>query len=151
MTWFKVDDKFWSHRKARTLSDAAVALWVRSGSYCGDHMTDGVVELTDIEFLNGSKSAAEELVTAGLWLHHVKGYCFHDWEHYQPTKAKRDAQRAEWRDRQHRQRTKGDTTSIPVPSRPESRRDTPPSHAVTPIPPPVSEVLAELARKVAND
>lgn len=148
MTWFKVDDKFWSHRKTRKLSAEAVALWVRAGSYCGDHLTDGVIESHDIEFLGGSKSAAEELVSAGLWLSHVRGYCFHDWEHYQPTKAKRDQERAAWRERQARSR-KIDTTSLPVPSRPESRRESRRDTTVTP--PPVSEVLADLARKVAND
>lgn len=150
MTWFKVDDKFWSHRKTRTLSDAAVALWVRAGSYSGDHLTDGVIETHDIEFLNGTKSAAEELVTAGLWLHHVRGYCFHDWTEYQPTKAKRDAERASWRERQARSR-KSDTSSLPVPSRPESRRESRRDTTVTPTPPPISQVLAELERKVAND
>ena len=31
MTWFKVDDKFWSHRKTRSLTDAAVAQRIVQG------------------------------------------------------------------------------------------------------------------------
>lgn len=120
MTWFKVDDKFWSHRKTRRLTDAAVALWVRAGSYCGDHLTDGVLEHADIEFLSADKATAEELVKAGLWLHHVKGYQFHDWEHYQPTKVKVERDREATRERVARSRNakKNDPSSLPVPTRP---------------------------------
>jgi hypothetical protein len=146
MTWFKVDDKFWSHRKTRPLTNAAVALWVRAGSYCGDHLTDGVLEHADIEFIGGDKAAAEELVKAGMWLHHVKGYQFHDWEDYQPTRSKVEHEREQTRERVKRMRDakKNDSSSLPVPSRPLIRVTNGVSNGVTPTPPNVEERMAEL-------
>lgn len=148
MTWFKVDDKFWSHRKTRSLTDAAVALWVRAGSYCGDHLTDGVIEHADVEFIGGDKGAAEELVRAGLWLHHVKGYQFHDWEKYQPSRSKVEREREQARERMAKKRSeKSDSSSLPVPTRPSfavTSREVRPNTDPTPIPPNVSERMAEL-------
>lgn len=164
MTWFKVDDKFWSHRKTRRLTDAAVALWVKAGSFCGDHLTDGVVELDDIEFMGHDKATAEELVKAGLWKRHDQGYEFHDWHEYQPTKTKVETERKANRERvkQWRDGKKNDSSSLPVPSRPPygvtstvrngvSNGVTKPLHTgPTPTPPPVADVLAALDAKVAN-
>ncbi|MFM8155424.1 MAG: hypothetical protein ACKOAF_05015 [Actinomycetes bacterium] len=157
MTWFKVDDKFWSHKKTRTLTDAAVALWVRAGSYCGDHLTDGVVEHGDVEFVGGSKAAAEELVRAGLWLEHDRGYEFHDWDNYQPTRSKVEQEREQTRERVKRMRDakKNESSSLPVPSRPLIRVtngvSNGVSNGVTPTPPSVSERMAELRDLLGNE
>lgn len=120
--WFKVDDKFWSHRKIRALSSDAISLWVRAGSYCGDHLTDGIVEPSDIAFIGGEISDAEELVDAGLWLRHERGYVFHEWELYQPTRAKVEAEReaAKERARKLRERKRNTSSSLPDPTRPQS-------------------------------
>jgi len=155
MTWFKVDDKFWSHRKVRGLSSDAVALWVKAGSYCGDHLTDGLVEHADVGFLGASKDAAEELVRAGLWLHHVSGYQFHDWDKYQPTRAKVEETRAKTKERVARSREKNTSSSLPDPSRPWIRVTNGVSNGVThpqvtPIPPSVNERMAELRKIVAE-
>lgn len=106
MTWFKVDDGFWSHPKTVGLTHQAVALWVRSGSYCGQHLTDGVVPRRILPMLQGSESDANELIDAGLWLDHIDGYVFHDWLKYQPTRTKVEGERAKtaervaaWRDK----------------------------------------------------
>lgn len=84
MTWFKVDDGFWSHPKVLNLSDGAVALWVRAGSYCCQHLTDGVVSSKILRVLGDEKSA-KELVDSGLWKTNKDGYKFHDWTEYQET------------------------------------------------------------------
>lgn len=120
--WFKVDDKFWSHRKIRQLSPDAISLWVRAGSYCGDHLTDGIVEPSDIGFIGGELSHAEELVDAGLWLEHERGYVFHEWEKYQPTREKVEAEReaAKERARKLRDRKRNTSSSLPDPTRPQS-------------------------------
>lgn len=96
MVWFKVDDGFWSHPKVLELSDAAVALWVRAGSYCAKHMTDGEVKPRTIRLLAADRDAATELVLAGLWDLDSDGvWWFHDWAEYQPSReetlAKREA------------------------------------------------------------
>lgn len=157
ITWFKVDDKFWSHRKARALPAEAIALWVRAGSYAGDHLTDGVITHDDLAFLGGSEKAAHALVRAGLWDDIEDGYAFHDWEHYQPTKAKIESERVATRERvkQWREAKKNDTTSIPVPSRPSYAVSNGVSNTVTgptrqPGDRPVADVLADLERKCAE-
>lgn len=151
-----MDDKFWSHRKTRRLTDAAVALWVRAGSYCGDHLTDGVIEHADIEFIGGDKAAADELVKAGLWLNHVKGYQFHDWDKYQPTREKveRDREATKERVKRNRESKKNDTSSLPVPSRPSfgvtNGVSNGVSNGVTPHEPADPTLIAETLTQIRN-
>ena len=95
--WFKIDDGFWSHPKVLELSPEALALWVRAGSYCAGHLTDGQVKASTLRLLGATDWQADELVTNGLWDLDAGGHSwwFHDWEHYQPsasaTKEKRAA------------------------------------------------------------
>ncbi|SUA72621.1 Uncharacterised protein [Nocardia otitidiscaviarum] len=103
MTWFKVDDGFWSHPKTVGLSDSAVALWVRAGAYSCQHLTDGVIA-TPVLRMVGEKSAAEELVAAGLWDETAGGYVFHDWAEYQETSEAVKDRRAAAKERQRRSR-----------------------------------------------
>lgn len=123
MTWFKVDDGFWSHPKTVGLSAEAVALWVRAGSYCGQHLTDGVVPRHLLTMLQGTTAQADELMAAGLWLDDPEGYLFHDWHTYQPTRTKVENERAKTRERvaKHRESKTSPSfldSSRPVPSRP---------------------------------
>lgn len=168
MTWFKVDDGFWSHPKTLALSAEAVALWTRSGSYCGKHLTDGYVAASILPMLQGSHEAAEELVSAGLWHPCEGGWEFHDWCAYQDTREAVEKRRQAWKDRQRRHRVSGsvdengeqvkDLHSIPFrsngtrdsrrDSQRESRRDI---GEATPIPPPLHTVMAELEAKVLSD
>ncbi|WP_437582702.1 hypothetical protein ACSAGD_10580 [Paramicrobacterium sp. CJ85] len=107
MTWFKVDDGFWSHPKTATLSDAAVTLWVRAGAYSCQHLTDGVIARTVLRLV-GTEDAAGELVAAGLWLEHPEGWVFHDWGDYQETRDAVRKRRDDWRERQRRSRVKAE-------------------------------------------
>lgn len=104
MTWFKVDDSFWAHPKVIALSDAALALWLRAGSYCAQQLTDGHVQRGALMMLRGNAFAADDLVHAGLWHETATGYVFHDWEKYQPTRASVEAEREAWRERKSRSR-----------------------------------------------
>ena len=129
MSWFKIDDNFWSHPKTVGLSSDAVALWVRAGSYCGNHLTDGVVPRHIMPMIQGTEAAAKELVEAGMWLDHIDGWVFHDWHAYQPTRAKVEADRAKTKDRVAKHRAKSDTDlSNETPTRPDPSR---PGYAVT--------------------
>lgn len=152
MTWFKVDDKLYTHRKVRALSKGALALWVLAGSYCADHLTDGVVHPSDVGWLGGTVHEVDELVASGLWDEHPDGWEFHDWDHYQPTKTKVEERRraerervAAWREaqKQSRPNAKSDTSSIPVPSRPPSAVTNAVSNGVTPADP--STIAAAVA------
>lgn len=120
MTWFKVDDAFWSHPKTLALSKGAVALWVRAGSYSGNHLTNGVINRDVLPMLQGTTDEANELVDAGLWIDHIDGYVFHDWDVYQPTRESVEKQRESWRSRQQKRRVntekKEKKNTSPVPS-----------------------------------
>lgn len=152
MSWFKIDDGFWSHPKVLGLSDAAVALWVKAGSYSGQHLTDGVITRKVLQILSGSQETASELVSAGLWLDHIEGYCFHDWDKYQPLRKKVEAEREKTKERVAKYREKKSPIYIPVPSRPSLRVTNGVGNGVTtPLPPSFNEVMQELKRKVAGD
>lgn len=103
MTWFRIDDGFWSHPKISTLSDSSVALWARAGAYCCQHLTDGFVPSTSLRLL-GKPSAAKELVTAKLWIVVDGGWRFHDWDEYQETSSAVKKRREDARERQRRAR-----------------------------------------------
>lgn len=74
MTWFKVDDKFHSHRKITGLGKDvdALALWVVAGSWAADQLTDGFVpESVLFRLLPVSKARAKRMAlaleSARLW------------------------------------------------------------------------------------
>jgi len=165
MTWFKVDDGFWSHPKTLGLSKGAVALWVRSGAYAGQHLTDGVIPRHVLGVLQGTEAEAQELVTAGLWLDHVEGYLFHDWNKYQPTKAKVETDRAKtaervaaWRDRNKENESetspfylKEDNPTRPDPTRPQYVVTNGVSNGVTPTVTDFDEFWNEYPRKQGKE
>lgn len=104
MSWFKVDDGFWSHPKVLGLSAEAIALWVRAGSYSGKHLTDGYIGREVLLLLRSDETYAIELVDAGLWTKAVNGFHFHDWADYQDTREMVEKRRESWRTRQNRHR-----------------------------------------------
>lgn len=108
MTWFKVDDTLHGHPKARRAGLAAMGMWALGGSYASQYVTDGFVpEWFVVAWPQGRRRAAE-LVAAGMWEPTVKGdepgWQFHDWEHFQPSRAEIEADRASNRERQKRWR-----------------------------------------------
>jgi hypothetical protein len=97
---FQVDADFYDHPKTIGLSDAAVALWTRAGSYCAAKLTDGLVPDAKLSDLSSSPSeAAEELVKRGLWRRAKGGYRFHQWDHRNLTKKRVESDRKADRER----------------------------------------------------
>lgn len=96
MTWFKVDDKFHDHPKARRAGLAACGLWLRSGSWSADNLTDGFIPDDVLPRWSGRGvdvfELSDALVAVGLWERDAvggeDGYRFRKWAKYQPTKAK---------------------------------------------------------------
>lgn len=115
MPWFKVDDDFHDHPKARKAGPVAVGVWVLCGSWSADNTTDGYVPDQVVKEKAGHnwRRYAERLVAAGLWSRvdgppesltvpvqredrertetlsrrdWGVGYQFHDWHRYQPTR-----------------------------------------------------------------
>lgn len=109
MSWFKIDDGFYDHPKIAQLPNAAIGLWVKCGSWCAKHETDGVITMTQIKALKGTKAQIDALISAGLWVQiesnlRVKAYSFHDWDEYQPTREMREEERALWREKKRKSR-----------------------------------------------
>jgi len=127
MTWFRIDDGFWSHPKIVQLSDAAITLWTRSGSYSCQHLTDGHLTTHALRMVGGKARVADELVHAGLWETDNGGYRFHDWEHYQESSEVVLARRANARERQRKARAEREKKrhDAQMQSRDESRCDIP--------------------------
>lgn len=94
MPWFKCDDKLHDHRKTRIAGKSAMGLWVIAGTWSADQLTDGFIP-ESVMLRWGTRSDAAKLVKAGLWfadeLDGEQGWRFHDWDDYQPTKARREA------------------------------------------------------------
>ena len=136
MPWFKVDDTFHSHPKARTAGPAALGLWVMAGSYCAQYATDGVVPRWFVSQVPHGLRLARGLVEAELWSECGSGWAFHDWTDFQPSKDEIERDREANRARQKRFResrraarnavtnavtnaVSNGTPSRPVPTRPK--------------------------------
>lgn len=93
--WFKVDDSFFSNPKTAMLSDGATALWIRSGSWSAQQLTDGFIPARMVPMFRGSDDSVRELCEVGLWERDDErdGYRFHDWSDYQPDAEEVDALR----------------------------------------------------------
>jgi hypothetical protein len=88
--WFKVDDQFHSHPKILKAGNTAIGLWIRLGSWCAAHLTDGKVPKQVLELFAGSEHEVDALVDAGLLrLEADGGAVFHDFLDYQPSRKAR--------------------------------------------------------------
>lgn len=96
MVWFKIDDGWWAHPKVLSVSDRAIALWARAGSWSSQQLTGGLIPASTLRLLGASKASAQELVSVGLWEQNGTSYLFHDWHVYNfdadSVQAKRDAE-----------------------------------------------------------
>ena len=97
---FQVDADFYDHPKSIGLSDAAVALWTRSGSYSAAKLLDGFIAEHVLPTLSRTPDeAAAELVRRGLWRRVKGGYRFHQWSERNLTRARVEGERASDRTR----------------------------------------------------
>lgn len=106
MTWFKVDDNLSFHRKTVAAGNAAMGLWVRAGSWCGQHLTDGFIPDHMIATL-GTPAQKQKLINAGFWIPVDGGCQFHGWNEKgrQPTSENVLAKREKNAERQARHRS----------------------------------------------
>lgn len=110
MTWFKVDDGLHSHRKAVRAGVAAMGLWVLSGSWASDQLSDGWIPRYIAARLDPKQYErhAAALVQAGLWIadehEGESGWWFHQWEDHQPTAKTVHERRDAAKDRMRRAR-----------------------------------------------
>lgn len=104
MSWFKLDDGFWSHPKVARLFEGpcagdAIALFVLSGSWCSKELTDGELPLGFVKRSGLNKKAAGELVRVGLYEPRPDGYALHDYLKYNPSRDKVLKEREETKQR----------------------------------------------------
>lgn len=81
-----------------------MGLWTLAGSWCADHVNDGFVpDLVCARWDRSYRRLAARLIDAGLWSVAERdgevGWLFHDWASYQPTRADKEAERADARER----------------------------------------------------
>lgn len=102
---FQVDPDFYDHPKSIGMSDAAVALWTRAGSYSAAKLLDGFIAEHVLSTLSRSPDeASAELVARGLWRRVRGGFRFHQWDERNLTRARVEADRDYERTRKKRQR-----------------------------------------------
>jgi hypothetical protein len=102
---FQVDPDFYDHPKTYGMSDAAVALWTRAGSYSAAKLTDGFIAEHVLALLSQSpQEAADELKRRGLWSRVKGGYKFHQWCERNLTKQRVQTDQKTDRDRKRRDR-----------------------------------------------
>jgi hypothetical protein len=97
MPWFRIDDTFAFHPKVLAAGNAAVGAWVRLGSYCAAHLTDGFVPELMARMIAADCITA--LINARLLVQEPDGYRIHDYLSYQPSKRDVQLDREEARDR----------------------------------------------------
>jgi hypothetical protein len=88
VSWARVDDAWWSHRKVIGLDLEARGLWVSGLSYAC-HQREPVIPDGALALMRATPEIADRLVDAGLWQREDGGYRIHDWDDYQSTSAKR--------------------------------------------------------------
>jgi hypothetical protein len=126
MAWFKVDDGFYSSRKViripRNRRASAIGIWLLAGTWCADKMTDGAISVHEFDELGGASNDAQSLLDCGLWERADDGgYQFHNWEKYQPVRAKilSEQEAAAKRQKEWRARNGDVTLPRPDPTRPD--------------------------------
>lgn len=104
MPYFAVDDGLYDHPKFDGLSDSALALWVRAGSWCMRYLTDGKVPADRVRKLGYGEEQAQELVRRGLWTGLQDGFRFHEWLKHQESKHDIEKHRDRWREEKRAKR-----------------------------------------------
>lgn len=102
MTWFYVDDKFWSHPKTIGISLSAVGVWTLAGSWCASHLTDGYIPADALHMVcrRNTSKPVQELVDRCLWTPAGDGWQFVDWLQWQKSRETIEGKRAATRARQ---------------------------------------------------
>ncbi|MGP5256404.1 hypothetical protein [Glutamicibacter ardleyensis] len=108
MAWFNADDKMHSHPKVRNAGLEAIGLWLVSGTYCTDYLTDGAVPEWFVTSWPKGKQLAAKLVTAGLWETAPDGWKFLSWTEYQRTKTQVIEEKARAAERKKRFKSKSE-------------------------------------------
>lgn len=135
MSWVRIEDGFFRHRKVVDLSKDAKLLFIAGLCHCADQTTDGFISIASLRviaaFVDVKPATAALLVDAGLWHKEAAGFRVHDYLDYQPSaedERKRKAENAErvrrWRESRKGARN-GGGNALQEPSRNGARTRSP--------------------------
>jgi hypothetical protein len=130
--WFRLDDSFDSHPKVMAAGNEAIGLFVRCGTYCARHLTDGFIP-ENVALLYGSPELVETLVRTKLWRRARGGWRMPDYLVYNPSAQTVDKERAAKAERQKRWREAKGRRSRDAST--QASRDASQDGAPTPSPP----------------
>lgn len=118
MTWFKVDDGFWAHKKVMAIPAkdraAAIGLWTMAAAWCAHQLEDGKFPKYLLPVMGGTERMAARLVAVGLWIDKGDHYVFHDWKKWQSSRADVEAKREKDAERKRRWRERRAAESAEV-------------------------------------
>ncbi|AMS06468.1 hypothetical protein DUY81_13945 [Acidipropionibacterium acidipropionici] len=132
MSWFKVDDQFFSHPKALQCSTQAIGVWTLMGSWSSQQLTDGFIPKGVLGLIRATEDDTQELTEAGLLVKTRGGWKMHDFTSYNPTaeKVREDRQKEadrkrEWREKKAARRGADGHVppSVPPGQNPDATRD----------------------------
>lgn len=111
MAWVRLDDGFPRHRKVQELGRDIAAKWLHVVAlcYCGEHLTDGLVDeialrtiINDADIpVSAARRVIPKLVETGLWITHEErsGWLIRDYLDYNPSASSVREKREQARDR----------------------------------------------------
>ena len=109
MTWVKLDDQFFNHRKISGLSKDAKLLFLCATAYSSASLLDGKLSVAQLRIccatVEADSTAVDDLIAAGLFQREGKDVIIHDYHEYNPAAATVLAERAAARERMKRVRS----------------------------------------------
>lgn len=102
MSWLKIDDRLWSHRKIVEVGDRALGVWLRLACWSAQHEEDGRIPRGILVMLTGSERSdqVQALLEAGMLDEGDQGSVFvHDFLKYNPSRSDLEAKREVDRER----------------------------------------------------
>lgn len=107
MGYARLHHWYWHDPKFHKLPAATERLWTRALAYADYHLTDGLISLSALKDLSGTRAQADKLTAVGLWHERPDGWQINRYLDYAASRAeverKREANRR--RQQRHRERT----------------------------------------------
>jgi hypothetical protein len=108
MTWAKLDDQFFRHRRNIALSHKAIALKLACVCFCCGNLTDGKILTAEMPLVLAearvTKATLRELIDNGDLVPLVDGWQVKDFLQWQRSRTEVIAEREKWAEKKRRQR-----------------------------------------------